>query len=139
MKTVSVRLLTAFVALSAVAVGARAQEPDQVIVKMPSEFVIAGKTLPAGTYKVYRASANSNRQLIVSGVENREGVIVIATDVERNGGEETHATLERVGDQFVLTQIATAEHVFSIPVSRTKDAQLAKAAGAPASGSSGSN
>lgn len=138
MRTTCVRLLAILFALSGVAGGARAQEPDQVNVTMSHEFVVAGKTLPAGTYKVFRASANNNRELIMSSVENREGVIVIATDVEQNRGDEAHATLEVVGEQFVLTKIETAQHVFSIPVSKTKDVQVAKAAGTPA-GTSGSN
>jgi hypothetical protein len=125
MKTVYVRLLTSLFALAAFAAGARAQASDQISITMDREFVVAGKTLPAGTYKVFRASDSNNRELVINSVENRTGAILIATDVEPNQAQETHATFAVTGDQYVLTQLQTLEHVFTIPVSKAKPVEVA--------------
>ena len=125
MKTVYVRLLTLVFALAALACGAQAQAVDQISITMDHDFVVLGKTLPAGTYKVFRVSGNDTRGLIFSSVENHDGAIVLATETEANPGRETKAKFEVVGDQYVLTQIETEQHVFSIPVSKALQAELA--------------
>src|SRR6266478_3432218 len=78
MKNHCVRILSAFFGLAALAITAKGQVPDRIVVNIPYEFVVAGKTLPAGTYTVNRVS---------------------------------------VGDEHLLSKIATSEHVFTIPVS----------------------
>lgn len=125
MKTVYVRLFTLLFALAALACGAQAQTVDQISLTVDHDFVVLGKTLPAGTYKVFRASGNDTRGLVFHSVENHDDAIVLATNAEANPGEETKAKFEIVGDQYVLTQIKTREHVFTIPVSKAIEAQLA--------------
>jgi hypothetical protein len=125
MKTVYVRLFTLVFALAALACGARAQAVDQISITMDHDFVVLGKTLPAGTYKVFRASGNETRGLIFSSVKNHAGAIVLATDSEANSSGETLAKFEVLGDQYVLTQLETLEHVFTIPVAKTFEAQIA--------------
>ena len=125
MKTVYVRLLVSLLALTALAGGSRAQALDQIIMTVDHDFVVLGKTLPAGTYKVFRASGNDTRGLVFSSVENHAGAIVLSTDTQANPSGETKAKFEVVGDQYVLTQIETQEHVFNIPVSKALQAELA--------------
>ena len=66
MKTIYVRFLSAFFALAAVAVSARSQAVDKLIVNIPHDFVAAGKTLPAGTYKVNRINDFNNTELSIT-------------------------------------------------------------------------
>lgn len=136
MKTVYVRLFTSLFVLAAFAAGARAQAVDEISINMDHEFVVAGKTLPAGTYKVFRASDSNNRELVISSVENHTGAIVIATDVEPNRGLETKAKFAVTGDQYVLTQLQTQEHMFTIPVSKSKPVEVAATQGNKTSTSS---
>ena len=49
MKKHLVRLAIAFLGFSALAIAAKAQVPDQLVINIPYEFVVAGKTLPPGT------------------------------------------------------------------------------------------
>ena len=127
MKTAYVRLLTSLFVLAAFAAGARAQAVDQISITVDHEFVVGGKTLPAGTYKVFRANDSNTRELVLNSVENHTGAIVIATDVEPNDRLETHATFDVTGNQYVLTQLQTLDHVFTIPVAKAKPVEVAAA------------
>jgi hypothetical protein len=50
------RVLVGFVVFAGLGITAKAQIVDQIVVTIPFEFVIAGKTLPAGTYRANRLS-----------------------------------------------------------------------------------
>ena len=139
MKTFYVRFLSAFFGLAALAAASRAQ--DQVIVNVPYEFVVAGKTLPAGNYRVSRLSTNNINELALTNVEKRTGVLLISGEVAPTREDKPAFSFEHVGDQYFLSKIETAEHIFTIPVS-TKANQLValkKQASPSASSSSGSN
>src|SRR5439155_25361629 len=76
------RLAIAFLSFSALAIAATAQVPDQLVINMPYEFVVASKTLPPGTYRVNRVSDLTENELVLSSFENRAGAFVISTEVE---------------------------------------------------------
>jgi hypothetical protein len=135
------RVLSAFFAVAALAVAARAQEVDQLIVKIPYEFVAAGKTLPAGTYTVRRISDRDVNELSLTSFENRTGVLLSSTVVEPNRDDKQLLTFETVGDQHILSKIETADHVFTLYVPSKSAPVLARNQGSsPATGSSsGSN
>lgn len=141
MKTTYLRVLLALVGLAGFGVSAKAQAVDQVVVNIPFEFSVAGKTLPAGTYRVNRLSDVDVRELIITGVENRASAIIGSSYSEGASGENPHLTFEKVGDQHFLSKIETADHVFAVPVSRQAELVAAsKSQGGAASGStSGSN
>ena len=117
MKTHCMRILSAFFGLAALAVAAKGQTPDQLVVNIPYEFVVAGKTLPAGTYKVNRVSANDEWALAITSFENHAAVLVLSSEVsDRTDAEQPSVSFRQVGEQHLLTKIQTAEHVFTIPV-----------------------
>jgi hypothetical protein len=141
MKTIQVRFLSAFFGLAVLAVATRAQEIDQVIVKVPYEFVVAGKTLPAGNYRVNRVSTSNVNELELTSVDKRTGVLLVSGEVTPTREDKPSFSFEHVGDQYFLSKIETTEHIFTIPVS-TKGNQLVamkKQASPSASSSSGSN
>ena len=143
MKTIYVRVLSAFFGLAALAAATRANEPDQIIVNVPYEFVVAGKTLPAGTYRVKRADDHDSRVLAITSFENRDGALLLSSDISptREGEGKPTLIFHRVGDQYFLSKIETADHIFTLPVS-TKATQLValkKQTSPSASSSSGSN
>ena len=78
MKMSYVRVVSAFFALAALAVVGRAQildlTVDQIVVNIPYEFVAAGKTLPAGSYRVHRISDHNLATLSLTSFENHAGV-----------------------------------------------------------------
>jgi hypothetical protein len=115
-----VRILGAAFGLAALAVTVRSQTVDQVVVNIPYEFVVAGKTLPPGNYKVNRASQIDEKELVISSFENRVNVFVLSTAVDNKIGYEAPVVdFQQVGEQHLLTKIETAEHVFTIPVAHS--------------------
>jgi hypothetical protein len=119
MKKSHLRILVALVGLAGLAVAAKAQVVlDQIVVTIPFEFVVAGKTLPAGTYRVNRLSEDKWAGLVFSSFENRASAIVHPMEVESAPGDKAHVSFETAGDEHFLSKIETADNVFTIPVSR---------------------
>src|SRR5258708_31471476 len=76
MKKLCLRIAVALVGFAGLGFTAKAQVPDQIVVTIPFEFVVAGKTLPAGTYRVNRVADDKWEGLIFSSFENPAGAIV---------------------------------------------------------------
>ncbi len=76
MKKQYLRILLAVVGFAGLGVTAKAEVLDQIVVTIPFEFVVAGKTLPAGTYRTNRISADKLEGLILSSVENHVSAIL---------------------------------------------------------------
>jgi hypothetical protein len=141
MKKHCVRILSAFFGLAALAVAAKGQTTDQIVVKIPYEFVVAGKTLPAGTYRINRVSDRDERALAISSFENHAGVLVVSSEVaDKTRAEQPSLSFQQVGEQHLLSKIQTADHVFTIPVSSPAvlESAMKKHNGPSMSGSSGS-
>jgi len=96
-----------------------AADLDRLVVDIPYDFVVNGKTLPAGKYNVSRSIDNNPRVLSISGVENHASAVALSTDMEQARNSRPGITLRRTGDQAVLTKIQTGEHVFTFPVAQT--------------------
>ena len=116
MKTYA-RILSAFLGLAALALGTRAQEIDQIAVNIPHDFVVGGKTLPAGNYRVNRLSQGDLAELVITSVENRAGALFRSTEVRATREDKPSLRFQHIGDQYFLSQIETQEHTFTIPVS----------------------
>ena len=117
MKKQSLRILLAVFGLAGLGVAAKAQDLDQVIVTIPFEFVVGGKTLPAGTYKTNRISDDKYEGLILSSVENHVSVILHPTKVESRHDDNAQAGFQEAGDQRFLSTIETGDNIFTIPES----------------------
>jgi hypothetical protein len=130
------RFLIALIGVAGLGVAAKGQAVDQIVVNIPYEFVVAGKTLPAGTYRVNRLSNIQPEVLILSSVESRAGLMVRSTAVERTRAYKPEVSFEQIDGQRFLSKIETADHVFTIPVSRSEilEATAKSARGTPASG-----
>jgi hypothetical protein len=135
------RILIALIGVAGLGVAAKGQVVDQIVVNIPYEFVAAGKTLPAGTYRVNRVSDANQEALILSSFENGAGAIVFSTQVESSSTDKAQVTFEQVGGQHFLSKIETADHLFTIPISRSAILKAAEKSpsGTSASGSSGAN
>ena len=69
MRKQCLRILIALLSVAGSGMAARAQARDQIVVTIPFEFVVAGKTFPAGTYKVNRVTDTDPRTLILHSFE----------------------------------------------------------------------
>ena len=142
MKKLYMRILIALIGVAGLGAAAQGQVVDQIVVDVPCEFVVAGKTLPAGSYKVNRVSNSNVGVLVLTNIENRASAIVLATEVKSNDTDKASVSFEQVGEEHFINQIETAEHSFTISVSRSETLEAAARShiGTSASGSSsGSN
>ena len=130
------RILIAFFSVAGSGMAARAQVRDQIVVTIPFEFVVGGKTLPAGTYNVNRVTDSDPRILILHSFENHTSVLVVPSQAENGSTDKVHVSFKRVGGQYFLSKIATADNVFTIPVSRSAAMELAARKSTSASGGS---
>jgi len=133
------RILIVLIGAAGFGITVKAQVLDQIEVNIPYEFVVAGKTLPAGTYRVVRLSVNNPRALYLKSLETRASALVFATQVENSYNEEPKVSFERVGGEYALSKIETANRLFKIPIARseTLDAAARSHCGTSASESSG--
>jgi hypothetical protein len=120
------RTLMVSLAGAVLATVAYAGDTDRLIVDMPCDFVVNGKTLPAGKYYVKRNSDSNLRILSISSFENHVYTVTLSADVTDTREFRPGVTLIRTGERSILTKVRTAEHVFTIPVSRA-DSQAASA------------
>ena len=118
MKKYFMRIATTAVGIAAFAVGAKAQASDQIIVKIPYEFVVSGTTLPSGTYRLSRQSDSNLNELLLTSVENGAGALVFSTQWEPLRAHKPGFTFQEIGGQHFLSKIATGDHVFTVPVSK---------------------
>jgi hypothetical protein len=135
MRKQCLRILIALIGVAGLGMAARGQVSDQIEVNIPYEFVVAGKTLPAGTYRVKRLGDTNEETLVLSSLDSRARVMVLSTTVESTQADKPEVSFEQVGGQHFLSKIETADHVFTIPVSRT---EILEAAGRSHSGASSS-
>ena len=119
MKNNLVRIANAFLGCAVLAMAATAQAADQLVVRIPYEFVVGSKTLPAGTYRVTRASDTDTKELVLTSFENRAGVLIVSDVVEGAQTDKPSLTFQQVGGQHFLTKIETEDHVFDISVSKS--------------------
>jgi len=134
-------LLLTLICLLGLGSVANAQIRGEIVVKLPFEFVVSGKTLPAGTYTISRFSDDKFDGVILSNHESHTSVFVHPVEIEEASADKPEVSFERVGEQHFLAKIRTAHDVYSIPVSRSR---ILEAAARPhdhgsASPSSGSN
>jgi hypothetical protein len=117
MKKQYLRILMAVVGFAGLGATAKAQDLDQVVVTIPFEFVAAGKTLPAGTYRTNRISNDKFAGLILSSVDNHVSVILHPAKVESRHDDNAQAGFQEAGDQRFLSTIETGDNIFTIPES----------------------
>jgi hypothetical protein len=141
MKKKYASILFALICLLGVGVAAQAQIRGEIVVTLPFEFVVSGKTLPAGTYTVSRFSDDKNDGVILSNRESGKSVFVHPIETEDTSANKPQVSFERVGELHFLTRIQTSHDVYKIPVSRSEilEAGARSHDNGSASASSGSN
>jgi hypothetical protein len=96
---------------------AKSQELDHLVVNIPYDFVVNGKSLPAGKYDVKRLDDSDVQVLSISSLENRVNVVILPNSIDNPTEFRPAITFLQTGDQRILTKIQTDEHVFTLSVS----------------------
>ena len=110
----------------ALGVAVQAQSLHAGFVDVPFEFQAAGKTLPAGTYRIGPISENGLGGLVLSNYENRSSVYVLPNQFQGSLGTKVKVAFEQIGDQHVLSSIEAPSGVYFFPLP-TPAAVFAKA------------
>jgi hypothetical protein len=77
--------------------------------RIPFDFVIAGKTLPAGEYVVERSTLFSATGLSIRSVDKNAGVYVLTAAVESNERpDDSKLVFNRYGDRYFLSEFWTS-------------------------------
>lgn len=129
--------LLIIMSLFGLAAGANAETHAEVKVNVPYEFVVAGRTLPAGTYTVSRLADDPLAGLSIVSNKQQSGVLVLANHFENRPADDTKVLFERVGDVYYLSSIETQGGIYtlSLPRSVVLMAKSAHTNGMSASGS----
>ena len=144
MRRQCLRIVIALIGVAVFGIGVKAQVLDQIEVNIPYQFVVAGKTLPAGAYRVKRVGVTDPRLLILISLETRATVIIHSTWVENNennDADKNEVSFVQVGDEHFLSKIETPNHLFTISVSLSEilEAAAKSQSGSSASGSADGN
>jgi hypothetical protein len=110
--------LLTFICVLGLGAVANAQIRREIVVTLPFDFVVSGKTLPAGTYFVSRFSDDKFDGVLLSNRESRTSVFVHPVEIEEASADKPEVSFERVGEQHFLARIRTAHVTYTIPVSR---------------------
>ena len=138
MKKHCLRILIAVLGVAGLGAATKAQSLDKITVNVPYEFVVAGQTLPAGNYIVDRGADDNLNTLILSSFENHVNTFFVANQAESIPDGKAEVVFEQIDGQHFVSQIKTAEHVFTIPVTRSQimEATAKSHGGSSAMGSS---
>jgi hypothetical protein len=138
MKKHYLRIVLAAIGLAGLSAGARAQAGNQVAVNFSHDFVVSGKTFPAGRYIVSRISLQASTALELSSYENRVTVMVLPTAMDGRIVSTPRFRMHRVGDAYFLTQLETPDYVYRFAVPGSATTELTMKPGPAARGTSGS-
>jgi len=144
MRRQCLRIVIALLGVAVFGIGVKAQVLDQIEVNIPYQFVVAGKTLPAGTYRVKRVGVTDPRLLLLSSLETRATAIIHSTWVENNennDADKNEVSFVQVGDEHFLSKIETPNHLFTISMSHSEilEATTKSQSGSSALGSAEGN
>jgi hypothetical protein len=91
------------------AIAASAQNPRNLVVNIPFDFTVKGKTLPAGEYILGRASTADETGLAMKRKDGEANAIVLTKPVQANETQkESRLIFSRYGEQYFLSQVWTS-------------------------------
>lgn len=135
--SISRRILSIFTTLvlfaTLVAASASARTSRSLVVQIPFDFNIAGKTLPAGKYVVERSTLASAEGLSLRSVDRNLGAFVLTSTVQSNWRQsDSRLVFNRYKGQYFLSQFWTSGEAIGRELiksdrERTVEGELSKA------------
>jgi len=132
---------TMFVGIMALAfasaVAASAQNQRSLVVNIPFEFSVKGKTLPAGEYIVSRSAGADQTSLKIERRDGGIGAVVLTMLIDsREIQEQSRLLFSRYGEQYFLSQVWIAgddqgRKLFKTKRERSLEVELAGNKAAP--------
>lgn len=107
------------------------------VVRIPFDFTVAGKTLPAGAYLVERTTQSSSEGLSIRSVDTNRGVFVLTSTVQSDWRQkESRLIFNRYHDQYFLAEYwtsgeATGRALIKSARERTAEREIARSGAKP--------
>src|ERR1700739_5119634 len=92
---------------------------DDIIAKLPFQFVVDGTTLPAGIYTISHLTNDNSGPLMLTRRDNGSSVFVLPGGSESASANNPHVSFQRIGEEHFLSTIQTTLETYYIPVSRS--------------------
>jgi hypothetical protein len=96
--------------------GVEAQARREFSVTVPFDFVAVGKTMPAGTYTVSRASQSGLSGLILSSYDRKVSIVVLPTEFISSVDGVVRVGFEQIGDDRFLKNVVTDTGTYNLPI-----------------------
>jgi hypothetical protein len=113
------RILATITFLAGCGIAANAELRDDIIVKLPFQFVVDGTTLPAGIYTVSHLTNDNSGPLMLRSRDNGSSVFVLPGASESASADKPHVSFQRIGEEHLLSTIQTTLETYYIPVSHS--------------------
>src|ERR1700722_20012981 len=113
------KILVAVTFILGVGGAAKAETRPVITAKFPFQFVVGGKTLPAGTYRVSRLGDDPRGVLMFSNDNRTASAFVLPLSIAEPSSDNPKVGFERVGARYLLSSIQTGDLVYNISVSRS--------------------
>jgi hypothetical protein len=126
MKKQCLTVICTLICVLGLGLGARAQEQDTVVTKVPFDFVVGNKVFSAGTYRASRVEPDTgSRTLQISSEETPASVFLVPTVFDDHQSGHAQLAFEHLGDEYFLTAIETpiGTYAISLPPAAIKLAQ----------------
>jgi hypothetical protein len=114
--TKALALLFATALLLGITAAANAQE--QVQVNIPFDFIVGGKTLPAGTYTVSRLADEKPELRVIRGSEGQGALAFVVGSASPAAGSSL--LFHRYGTRYFLSDLVTASGEYHLPRTPTE-------------------
>jgi len=106
-------------------------QTSRMTTNIPFEFTVAGKTMPAGEYEVWKAP--NSAMIVLRGIDHRTSALSLAMGgpiTSSNPAADSRLIFNRYGNQYFLHTVvnAYAATEFTLPEARA-ERELAKTAG----------
>jgi len=105
--------------------GVAAQGLSSIVVDVPFDFIVNGKTLPAGKYRVHRALVDADTVLYINKVGSDEGTsFTTNAAISLSTPNKTALIFHHYGSEHYLAEIWTGSNNigYRLPVSRAEQA-----------------
>jgi hypothetical protein len=92
------------------------QEADAIVVKIPFDFFVGTRSMPAGRYTFERVFADQHSGFILHG--DGGSTIVVPKTVDDTSTFQAKLTFEHLGDKYFLDKVKTSAGIYSIATTR---------------------
>jgi hypothetical protein len=135
------RTLIAVTFLLGLGLAAKAETRAEVVAKLPFQFVVDGKTLPAGTYTVRSLSGDPHGVLLLTNNDNTTSLFVLPVSTAEPSSDKPEVAFKQAGKHYLLSSIQTEDIVYNFRVARSPATVTAAKSNATVSvpGSAGGN